>query len=103
MVGSILTGGVGQAASGGGDVAWLRNVDGRGLNGPDAADVVAVDSTDPRNVFHEVALHEARIATDHREYADPAPAPSTPSLVARVRLALAGGTTSTVEACSCPA
>ena len=45
VVGSILTGGVGQAASGGGDVAWLRNVDGRGLSGPDAAEVVAVDST----------------------------------------------------------
>ncbi len=28
---------------------------------------VAVDATDPRNQFHERALFEARVATDHRE------------------------------------
>lgn len=35
---------------------------------------VAVDSTDPRNQFHERALHEARIATDSRQLATTAPA-----------------------------
>ena len=64
---------------------------------------VAVDSTDPRNQFHERALHEARVATDDRQYATPAPARDG-GLVARLRLAIAGGPAATIsEPCTCPA
>ncbi len=63
---------------------------------------VAVDSTDPRNQFHERALHEARIATDSRQLATTAPARA--GLVTRLRLALAGGSAiSASEPCNCPA
>lgn len=58
-------------------------------------------STDPRNRFHETALHEARIASDYRQEA---PATSAGSgFMTRLRLAFAGGTTATTEACNCPA
>lgn len=68
---------------------------------------VAIDSSDPRNQFHERALHEARIATDHRGVDHRPLATSVPAragLVTRVRLALAGGSSvSATEPCSCPA
>ena len=58
-------------------------------------------STDPRNRFHETALHEARIASDYRQ---PAPEVSPrPSFATRLRLAFAGGPPATTEACNCPA
>ena len=64
---------------------------------------VAVDSTDPRNQFHERALHEARIATDYRQDAAPTPARGA-GLVARVRVALAGGLATSAQVCmDCPA
>lgn len=63
---------------------------------------VVVDTSDPRNQFHERALHEAQIATDVRQPG--APAPARASFVTRLRLALAGGTVVTTnEACNCPA
>ena len=63
---------------------------------------VAVDSTDPRNQFHERALHEARIATEYRQVEILAPARA--GLVTRLRLAIAGGPAiSAAEPCSCPA
>ena len=63
---------------------------------------MAVDTTDPRNQFHRTALYEARIVTDRRE--TEVPAQPVPSLVARVRLALAGGPATTAQVCTdCPA
>jgi hypothetical protein len=66
---------------------------------------VAVDSTDPRDQFHERALHEARIATDYHESRAGARPEAVPTgLLARIRLAIAGGAAvSTVEPCNCPA
>lgn len=61
---------------------------------------VAVDTTDPRNQFHETAMHEARIATDFRQY--PVEAVDQPSIVTRLRLAIAGGPAA-AEPCNCPA
>ena len=53
---------------------------------------------DDRNHFHEVALHEARIASAAR----PHPAPVRgPSLLDRVRQAVAG--TGSVDQCDCAA
>ena len=63
----------------------------------------ATDATDPRNLFHEHALHEARIATEYRENRTAAK-PRTSSLVARLRAALAGAqVVPTTQACNCPA
>ncbi|HJP88358.1 MAG TPA: hypothetical protein VJ850_04925 [Candidatus Limnocylindrales bacterium] len=53
---------------------------------------------DDRNHFHEIALHEARIASAVRVPTAPA---QGPSLVERVRAALAG--TSAVDHCDCAA
>lgn len=54
-----------------------------------------------RDRIHEIALHDARIATDYRQ---PAPVASArPSFATRLRLAFAGGPAATTEACSCPA
>jgi hypothetical protein len=51
--------------------------------------------------FHQVAMREARVATDRREPA----AESSPrvAFASRLRLAFAGGTVSTTETCNCPA
>lgn len=63
---------------------------------------VAVDPTDPRNLFHERALREARIATDHRQVETSTPARA--GLVSRLRLALGGGSAiAATEPCTCPA
>jgi hypothetical protein len=63
---------------------------------------VAVDSSDPRNQFHERALHEARIASDYRQVETSAPARA--GLVTRLRLAIARGPAiSATEPCNCPA
>lgn len=63
----------------------------------------ATDATDPRNLFHEHALHEARIATDYREGHATAQ-PRTSSLVARLRAALSGAQVApATQACNCPA
>jgi hypothetical protein len=59
-------------------------------------------STDPRNRFHETAMREARIVSEW-DRGEPVPGPSKPSLVARMRLAFAGGPSHTTEACNCPA
>jgi hypothetical protein len=54
-----------------------------------------------RSHFHDVALQEARLATDHREPAvEPAP---RRGFATRLRLAFAGGAVASPEACSCPA
>jgi hypothetical protein len=61
-------------------------------------------STDPRNQFHDVALREARIASDWFAVECPADLveASRPSLVSRLRLAFARPV-ATTDACSCPA
>ena len=59
-------------------------------------------STDPRNRFHETAIREAQIATEWTQAA-PVAAATRPSFVSRLRLAFAGGTAVTTEACNCPA
>ncbi len=58
-------------------------------------------ATDPRNRFHETALLEARLANDRRDRSPVAPAQA--GFITRLRLAFAGGTTATTEACNCPA
>ncbi len=64
----------------------------------------AIDATDPRNQFHEQALLEARIATDHR-HATAAEPVREPSMMKRLRLAIAGGpAVQTSQDCAtCPA
>lgn len=57
-----------------------------------------------RNRIHDVALHEARIASDYHSSESSASAsalPARPGLVARLRQALAGP--AATEGCSCPA
>lgn len=54
-----------------------------------------------RDRIHQTALHDARIATDYRQPA--AEAPARPTFTTRLRLAFAGGSTATTEACNCPA
>lgn len=61
---------------------------------------VAYDPADTRNQFHETALHEARVATDIRQYR--VEVPERPGLLTRMRLAIAGGPAIT-EPCNCPA
>jgi len=60
------------------------------------------DPMDSRNRFHETALTEARIATEHHEGLALA-APAQPNLVTRLRSAFAGNRAVRTEACSCPA
>jgi hypothetical protein len=57
------------------------------------------ESPDTRNRFHQIALHEARIASDHRRI-EPA-SPVKGSLFSRVRLAFARP--SAGDTCNCPA
>ena len=54
-----------------------------------------------RDRIHETALHDARVATEYRQ--PDAEATSRPSFATRLRLAFAGGSTATTEACNCPA
>jgi hypothetical protein len=62
----------------------------------------ATDATDPRNLFHERALSEARIASEYHQHT--VEQPRTASLFARVRAALAGAQgVPTTEVCGCPA
>ena len=64
---------------------------------------VAIDAGDPRNLFHERALHEAQAATDWRAWATTAD-PRRLGIVERLRLAFAGTATNAAsERCSCPA
>jgi hypothetical protein len=66
-----------------------------------AAGGFAIDATDPRNQFNERALHEARIATEYRQYAA---ARHAPGLLDRLRTAVSGAQVGrTTQACSCPA
>lgn len=58
------------------------------------------ETPDTHNHFHEVALREARVATDFRE-AELA-TPAREGFVTRLRLAFAGRP-ATTEACNCPA
>ncbi len=60
-------------------------------------------STDPRNQFHETAMREARIASEWRDAEASAVLVAKPSFVSRLRLAFAGGSVTTTDACSCPA
>lgn len=57
------------------------------------------ETPDTRNHFHETALREARIASDHRETAGRTQARE--SFLTRLRLAFAGQ--AATEACNCPA
>ena len=66
------------------------------------AEAFAPDPTDPRNLFHERALHEARIASEFRELAEARP--QATGLFARFRTAIAGrGAEATTQTCPCPA
>jgi len=66
-----------------------------------AAGTFGFDVTDPRNQFNERALHEARIATEFRGYAQAAP--HTSGLLERVRAAMTGAKASnTPEPCPAP-
>ena len=60
-------------------------------------------STDPRNQFHEIALRDARIASDWLSQVAPEVVIARPSFVSRVRLAFAGRQAPTTDACACPA
>jgi hypothetical protein len=61
----------------------------------------APDATDPRNLFHERALREARIASEYRELAA---ASQGPGLLSRIRAALSGARVApATQACDCPA
>jgi hypothetical protein len=59
------------------------------------------DHADPRNRFHEIALNEARVASEYRQF-QPA-APAQPSFATRLRLAFAGRSIPAADACNCPA
>ena len=62
----------------------------------------APDATDPRNLFHQRALHEARIASEFRELTETR-SPRT-SVIDRVRAAFAGRDAEpATQACPCPA
>jgi hypothetical protein len=68
----------------------------------------AIDPTDPRNQFHERALLEARIAHEYRAHRASLAeqldvVESQPSLVSRLRFALAGGPSIAAQSCECPA
>jgi hypothetical protein len=59
---------------------------------------------DTRNCFHDIALREARIASDHHASSvrgDGSVPPARSGLVARLRLALNGP--AVAEGCNCPA
>jgi hypothetical protein len=64
---------------------------------------LAVDSADPRNQFHERALHEARVATERRgSMAEPAV--SRPRAFALLRQLRANGrAVPATEPCACAA
>jgi hypothetical protein len=67
-------------------------------NGP-----VAIDASDPRNQFHERALHEAQAASEWRGWVDPT-VDRRARLLARVRSAFAGASRAAAsEPCTCPA
>jgi hypothetical protein len=66
-----------------------------------ATGTFAVDATDPRNLFNERALHEARIATDYRRFA--VTRTRGTGFLARLREALTGAEIVTTQSCSCPA
>jgi hypothetical protein len=57
------------------------------------------ETPDTRNHFHEIAIREARIASDYRDV-EPS-APVRDGFITRLRLAFAGP--SAVDACNCPA
>lgn len=57
------------------------------------------ESNETRNHFHEIALREARIASDQREVETATPARE--SLLTRLRLAFIGR--ADTDACNCPA
>jgi hypothetical protein len=67
-----------------------------------ASGTFAIDATDPRNHFNEMALHEARIATEYRN--DAVAAPRSGGFLERVRAAVTGNQVrNTPEPCPCPA
>jgi hypothetical protein len=67
-----------------------------------ATGTFAIDATDPRNHFNEMALHEARIATEYRN--DAVAAPRSGGFLERVRAAVTGNQVrNTPEPCPCPA
>ena len=60
-------------------------------------------STDPRNQFHEVALRDARIASDWHSEIAPAVVVAKAGFVSRLRHAFAGRPAQTTDTCACPA
>jgi guanyl-specific ribonuclease Sa len=67
-----------------------------------ATGTFAIDATDPRNQFNERALHEARVATEYRQYTVRRPEAS--GRLARLRAAVSGAqVVTTTQACGCPA
>ena len=66
------------------------------------AGAFAPDPTDPRNFFHERALHEARIASEFHELTESRP--QATGVFSRFRAAIARrGSEATTQACPCPA
>lgn len=65
-----------------------------------ATGTFATDATDPRNLFHERALAEARIATEYRQLAGGEP---STSLFARIRAALTGREIAVAAPAACSA
>jgi hypothetical protein len=62
------------------------------------------DAANNRDRFHETALREARVASEYRQAEDAVAAPAASArFVTRLRLAFAGGSSATTEACNCPA
>jgi hypothetical protein len=61
------------------------------------------ENPDTRNRFHEIALSEARVATEYRARQTPTPARESllGRLQARVRFAFTGP--ASVDGCNCPA
>jgi hypothetical protein len=67
-----------------------------------ASGTFGVDATDPRNLFNERALHEARVATEYRRFE--VARPQANGLLARLRAAVSGArVVTTSQACNCPA
>lgn len=67
-----------------------------------ATGTFAIDATDPRNLFHERALHEARTATEYRE--GDLTGSRRSGRLARLRAALFGTqVAATPQPCPCPA
>jgi hypothetical protein len=66
---------------------------------PSAFGLGPEDPAEDRERMHRIALHEARIATDHRSGAHDDLALANARPVARLRFAIPGGRTADLDAC----